>query len=190
MGKEEIMKIHMILAGAIGVILASIGLSGCGSKPIDELKIVSNAMEQARNAEAQEYEPLDWDRARMQWDEANSLIHMGKYSEARDTLAMAAASYNAARDKSDRRVESLQIEIKALQSSIDGELKALEHDIEIAKVNPSLKRRVEAALPRIDETISDMNTDFGQKEYLRSRMSGQEILHYIQDLEVKLGARS
>jgi hypothetical protein len=184
------MKIQMLLAGAIGIVLASIGLSGCGSKPVDELKIVGNAMELARNAEAQEYEPLDWDRARMQWDEANSLIHMGKYSEARDVLTMAAASYNAARDKSDRRVESLQIEIKALQSSIQSELKKLEHDIEIAKVKPSMKRRVEAALPRIDETISVMNADFGQKEYLRSRMSGQEILRYIQDLEAKLGFRS
>jgi hypothetical protein len=189
-GKEETMKIHMILAGAIGVILMSVGLSGCASKPIDELKMVNSAMELARNAEAPEYEPLDWDRARMQWEEANDLIQMGKYNEARDVLEMAVTSYNAARDKSDRRVESLKIEIKALQSSIESELKKLEHDIEFAKAKPSTKRRIEEALPRIDEKISVMNADFGEKEYLRSRMTGQEITRYIQDLEAKLGVQS
>jgi chromosome segregation ATPase len=183
------MKIHIILAGAIGVILTSVGLSGCASKPIDELKMVNSAMELARNSQAPEYEPLDWDRARMQWEEANALIQMGKYNEARDVLAMAVTSYNAARDKSDRRVESLKIEIKALQSSIDSELTKLEHDIEAAKAKPETKRRVEEALPRIDEKISVMNADFGEKEYLRSRMTGQEITRYMQDLEAKLGVR-
>ncbi len=181
------MKISKILPATMLAAIASIVLSGCSSKPIDEIKMTGVAMEQARAAEAPEYEPLDWERAQWKWQEANALIQMGRYSEARNVLVDAIENFNTARDKANRRVESLKIEIAALQSSAETELKKLEQDGESANVKPSVRKRIEASLPHIDEKIATMNAAFDAKEYLRSRMAGQEAIRYIQDMRKRLG---
>ncbi len=181
------MKIPGTILAAVCAVIISITLSGCSSKPIDELKMVAVAQQQAAAVEASEYAPLDWDRAQMQWQEANALLHLGRYSDARNVLIDAVGSFNIARDKANRRVESLKIEINALQSSSETELKKLERDSEDAKLKPSVRKRIEAALPRIDEKISEMNSAFDAKEYLRSRMAGHALIRYVEDLRKRLG---
>jgi hypothetical protein len=184
-GREETMKIPLILSAVMLSVIASIALSGCSSKPIYELQLAGDAMENARKAEAPEYDPLDWDRARMKWEQANTLINMGHYSEAKDVLLKSVANYHAAEAEATRRVESLVREIKALQTNDESDLRKLEQDSRGSKVRPSVKRRIEAALPGIDEKISVMNADFDAKEYLRSRMAGQEAARYISDLRAR-----
>ena len=76
------MKIQISLTAAIVAIIASIALMGCYSKPFDELKMAGVAMDQARNAEASEYAPNDWDRARMQW-EGNCLLQRRDWRQNR-----------------------------------------------------------------------------------------------------------
>jgi len=180
------MKVPKQIFAAVIAVLSAIALSACSAKPVDELKIVGVAREQARNMEAPEYAPLDWDRGRMQWEEANSLIQMGRYKEAKDVLIDSAGSFNAARDKANRRVESLKIEIAALQSSAETELRKLVGESQSAKIKPLVKLRIEAAIPRIDEKIGTMNAAFEEKEYLRSRMAGHEAMRYMMDLEKRL----
>jgi hypothetical protein len=180
------MKLRIFSLAAILAVAASVALTGCGVKPIDELKMVRTAMDQARNTEAPEYEPNDWDRARMQWEEANSLIQMGRDKEARTVLIEAIGSFNTAGDKAKRRVESLKIEINALQASAETELKNLEHFSVSAKATPLVRNRIDRALPLIEEKIATMNADCDAKEYLRSRMAGHEAMRYIEDLRKRL----
>ena len=149
--------------------------------------MAGTAMDEARLVEATEYAPLDWDRARMQWEEARALIQMGRFGEARSVLTEAAGKFNISKDKAKRRLESLKLEIAALKSNTQIELKKIEQDSESARLKASTKRRLEAALPRIDEIISSMNSAFDAQEYLRSRMAGQDALRYMQDLHMRLG---
>jgi outer membrane murein-binding lipoprotein Lpp len=181
------MKMRMFLPAALCAVLASLTMTGCTSKPMDELKMAEIAMEQARNMEAQEYEPIDWSKARMQWEEANSLIQMGRYSEARQVLTIAVGTFNTARDKAQRRVESLKIEISALQSEAKAQLKNLEQAVDSSKTNPALRKRIERDLPLIEEKISAMRTAFADKEYLRSRIAGKEALDWMDELQTSAG---
>lgn len=181
------MKIPRILPAAMWAVLASLVLAGCSSMPVDELKMAGVAMDKANSVEASEYAPHDWDRGQAQCQEANALIHMGRYSEARNALVAAIASYNEAQAAAKSRVESLQLEIKALQSSAETELKKMEQVCENSKVKPSIRRRIEAALPRLDEKISTMNAEFDAKEYTLARMDGQEAVRYMTDLQRRLG---
>jgi len=180
------MKMTNFLPTMILAIVTSAALTGCNSKPIDELKMTRIAMEQAQKTEASEYEPNDWDRAQMQREEANALIQMGRYGEAKDVLIEAVGNYNTARDKANRRVESLKIEITALQSSAETELKKLEQAGESAKAKTSVRDRIDRAIPLIEEKIATMNADYDAKEYLRSRMAGYEALRYMVELQKRL----
>lgn len=175
-----------ILPVSILLVSASIALSGCSSKPLDELKMAKTAMDQARSKEAPEYAPYDWDRARSEWEEASALIQMGRYSEARSALTIAVGNFNTARDTADRRLESLKIEVTALQSSTRIELNKLGQAAEKTNVKPSIKKRIEGAVPLIDEKIARLNAALEQKEYLRARIAGKEASGWIHDLQESL----
>jgi uncharacterized protein YdaT len=183
------MKLPIILSAAICAVFASLIFAGCSSKPVDELDMAGVAMNNARAVEASTYAPKDWDRAQAQWQEANALIHMGRYSEARNVLISAIASYNDAQASAKEAIENLQIEIKAQQSTADMELKKIEKGCENPKLKPSVRRRVEASLPSLDEKISDIKAEFEAKEFTTARMEGRELARYMTDLEVKLGIR-
>jgi hypothetical protein len=49
-----------------------------------------------------------------------------------------------------------------------------------------MRKRIDRALPHIEEKIATMKADFDAKEYLRSRMAGQEALRYIQELQKRM----
>ena len=147
-------------------------------------------MEQAQEVEAEEYAPQEWDRAQMQWEEANGLVQMGRYGEAREVLTLAVGSFNTARDNAKRRVESLKIEITALQSSTYKGKKDLEQAAESPKTKPAVKKKIEGALPLITEKITVMNTANDAKQYLRARTAGEEASRWIQGLQKDLTASS
>jgi len=169
-------------------VLSTIALAGCSSKPIDELKMARIAMDQARSNEASVYAPLDWDRARMNWEEANSLIQIGRYSEAKDLLVLAVGNFNTARDTATRRLESLKIEVTALQNNAKTELNTLEQAGESTRVKPSVKKRIDGALPLIDERIAVMNAALEEKDYLRARTAGTEASRWMEELQKSAAA--
>jgi len=185
--REAHMKIPRILPPAILIVLASLVLAACSTMPVDELKMAGDAMNNANNVEASEYATHEWKRAEMQRQEANALIHMGRYSEARTVLVEAIASYKEAQAKAKERVEGLQVEIKALQSSAETELKKIEEASESSKVKPSVRRRLEAALPRLDEKISAMNAAFDAGKYSLARTDGAEATRYMERLLKRQG---
>jgi outer membrane PBP1 activator LpoA protein len=182
------MKIPTILPVAMGTVLLSLLLAGCSTKPVDELKMTTEAMNDAMTVEASKYAPKQWDRAQSQWQEANALIQLGRYSEARSVFVDAIASYKEAQDEAKRNVENLQIEVKALQSSAETEMEKIEKELKSSKVKPSVRMRVEDALPGLYEKISMMNVAFDAGDFLMARIDGQEAVRYMDDLQKKLDA--
>jgi tetratricopeptide (TPR) repeat protein len=168
-------------------VLASISLIGCASKPTDELEIARVAMGQAIDKQASEYAPYDWDRAQMNWQMANALIHMGRYGEARDVLIKAVSNFNKARDVSNRRLESLKIEINSMLPVIKKEVESIQKASEDSKRSMKVRNKIRGALPFIGEKVASMNASLDREDYLLARRYGEEALRYVQDLEKKLG---
>ena len=177
MKKSNLLRI-LLFAG-----LGSIPLVACASKPTDELQMVSAAMDKARSDEAPEYAPYDWDRGRMYLGQAHALIQMGRYSEARDVLGLSVSNFNTGSETAKRRIESLKIEISALRSTAEEESKRLEQAATSPKVKPTLRKRVDADLPLIEEKIAAMNWAFAEKDYLQARTAGQEAVSWMRDLQ-------
>ena len=168
-------------------VLAGFAFTGCASKPIDEIEMARLAMDKALNKQAPEYAPYDWDRAQMNWQEANALIQMGRYSEARDPLIRAVENYKKSQDVSNRRLESLQIEIKSMLPVLHKEIESFQQAGENLKIKAKIRKRIEAALPLIDEKIAAMNVSLDREDYLSARRYGEEALRYIDDFKKRLG---
>jgi hypothetical protein len=170
----------------ISVFVAVVFVS-CSSKPYDDLQMVKTAMEDARSKEAYEYAPNDWDRALADWQMANSLIQMGRYDEAKSVLITAVSDFNNARDESVRRLEALKIEISNLQSVLKKGMETLQQASENSRFKSSLRKRVDASLPFIDEKIAIMSTALDDKQYMSARMYGHQALKQINNMEKELG---
>ena len=169
--------------------IALIPLAGCASKPTDELEMARVSMDNAISNQASEYAPYDWDRAQMNWQMANALIQMGRYSEARSILVQAVKNFDKASDESKRRLESLTIDINSMLPQLKKEALSIQHAAENPKISMKIRRTLDAALPLIDEKISTMNVHIDKKDYLEARMVGAEALRFMQDLEKKLGIK-
>ena len=167
--------------------IAIIPLAACASKPADELEMARVAMDKAISNQASEYAPYDWDRARMNWQMANALIQMGRYNEARSILIQAVKNFDKAGDESKRRLESLTVDINSMLPQLKKEALNIQHAAENPKINSRIRRRIDAALPLIDEKISTMNAHIDKKDYLQARMVGAEAMRFMQDLEKKYG---
>jgi tetratricopeptide (TPR) repeat protein len=168
-------------------VLAPISLVGCASTPTDELEMARTAMDKAIEKQASEYAPNDWDRAEMNWQMANALIRMGRYDEARDVLVKAVDNFDKARDVSSRRLESLKIEINSIMPVLNKEVESIQKASEDSKRDLKARKRIEAALPLIDEKVASMNASLDREDFLLARRYGQEALRYVQDLKKKLG---
>lgn len=166
---------------------ASIFLLSCASEPTDELEMARVAMEKAMSKQATQYAPNDWDRAQMNWQMANSLIRMGRYGEAREVLIEAVGNFNKAHDLSNRRLESLKIEINSMLPVLTKEIESIQQASQDSKSSAKIKKGIEGALPLIDEKVSCVNASLDREDYLLARRYGQEALRYIQDLKKKLG---
>jgi tetratricopeptide (TPR) repeat protein len=179
-------KLNVLLILFLSV-FASISLLSCASKPTDELEMARVAMDEAMKKQAAEYAPYDWDRAQMNWQIANALIQMGHYGEARDVLIEAVENFNKARDVSNRRLESLKVEINSMLPVLTREIESIQQASEDSKRSVKIRKGIEAALPLIDEKVSSMNACLDREDYLLARRYGEEALRYTQDLKKKLG---
>ncbi len=178
------------ITAVIGVTLfalASITLTGCASKPVDELQLVRVAMEEAQSKEASTYAPEDWDRGRWHWEMANSLIAMGNYGEARNVLVVATGNFNTARDIAASRLEAIKKEVQTLQTDIKLERAKLTQAEDKPGNKPIVRQRIEGALPQIDDRIATMQTAVEEKDFLAARRAGKAALYSINNLREALG---
>lgn len=181
------MKITTVLSITIGAVLASLLISGCSTKPVDELQMAGVAMEGARSVEASKYAPQGWEKAQMQWQEADDLIHMGRYSEARSVLIDAVASFKDAQETAKRTYDKCRIESTALLDSAGTRLGKIEQVSQSPKTKPFVRRQVEASLPNLDAKIAAMKAEMDAKDYRTAHRDGQEVDHYMASLEKRLG---
>ena len=146
-------------------------------------------MDDAQSREASTYAPDDWDRARWDWEEANALIGMGRYGEARSVLILAIGNFNKARDTAGARLEAIRQEVAVLQSSVNLELNKLKQAAETGNAKPADRKRIDSALPLIEEKIAAMRAAVDDKNYLRARMAGNEALRWLDDLQESVGIK-
>jgi hypothetical protein len=177
---------HALLAAGL-LIFAFITQTGCAAKPDDELQMVKTAMEQAQDREASTYAPYDWDRARWDWEMANSLIAMGRYSEARNILVLAVGKFDSARDTATSRLEAVKSDVTTLQAELKLELDKLEQVENKAGTRQTVKQRIDRALPLIEQKFAAMQAAVDDKSFLEARTDGNQALHELNNLRKKLG---
>lgn len=178
---------RFVLLAALGV-LGSLTLYGCASKPEMQIKLVQEAMDQAKAQDASTYAPYDWERGNYDWNIAQTLMQKGRYSEAEMILIEATGDYNTARDLAKDRRQGLMDEISNLRKTIGVECKRLESDM-AAKGKKASNKALEPYLKAINEQIAAMKTSLDEQQLLAARTAGHAAIGMIYEEQEKLEGR-
>ncbi len=152
---------------------------GCASRPDEQLKAATEAMNQAIEQRAEQYAASDWKSAKEIWDQANDQLAKQNYASAATSLVTAKARFIKARDTAkDERDSTLQ-QVKDIQASIASQYAAFKAGLTNPKTSPAVKKQIQSACADIDKRIGIVASLVSQGGYIEAKTAAQETLHAI-----------
>jgi hypothetical protein len=163
-------------------------LSGCGSKPELELSQTEEARAEALEQRAQEFAPVDWERADQLFQEAKGLIEKQSYGQARSALLRAKDRFRKTRDIAKGKRDDILRETQGIQKTIDLRYAALKTSIEqnSQKLSAANRKSLEASCTEIDQGIDKLKAELDQGEYVSAKNSAQVTVRKVYEAEVQL----
>lgn len=152
---------------------------GCASRPDEQLKLATDAMNQAIEQRAEQYAPGDWKSAKEIWDQANDQLAKQNYASAATSLVTAKARFTKARDIAKSERESTLKQVKDIQASIEIQYATFKAGMTNPKTPAAAKKQIQTACADIDKRIGIVASLLDQGGYIEAKTAAQETLQAI-----------
>ncbi len=176
-------SIRVLIAACIFLVFL---FSGCASRPDQQLKDATEAYNQAVDLRADLYAPSEWKSAKEIWDQANDQMTKQQYADAASSLITAKARMQKARDVAKSERESMQTQVKDLQSNVAANYDAFKKSMPPAKQVGAAKKEFQAACEDIDKRIAMINSQVAQGDFIAAKENAQGALQAIDYNQKKL----
>lgn len=170
-------------------VLLTLACYGCASRPDEQIKAATDAMNQAMEQHADQYAPSDWKGAKETWDQAQSELAAQKYAAAGEDFLRAKARLLKVRDIAKSERESMQKEVMDIKANVDSNYPALKAAINAAKLTGAAKKEFQAACADIDKRIDLVNGLLSDGDYIQAKPAAQQTLQAIYFNQKKLQGR-
>ena len=155
---------------------------GCASRPDEQLKLATDAMNQAIDLGAEQYVPGDWKGAKELWDQAQDQLSKQQYAAATESLLRAKARFLKVVDAAKMERETIHKQVTDIQSNIQGRYAAFKS----MKVPPAAKKDYQAALTDIEKRIGTITSLMDQGGFIEAKAAALGTLQAIEYNEKKL----
>ncbi|MGD0308763.1 MAG: hypothetical protein ABSC02_05695 [Acidobacteriota bacterium] len=152
---------------------------GCASRPDEQIKTATDAMNQAIEQRAEQYAPGEWKSAKDIWDTAQGQLSKQSWSLAAGSLETAKARFLKARDVAKNERDSMLAVVKTMQANIDSSYATFKAGMNNRKLSAAAKKDYLAACADIDKRIGIMNNELSQGGYVEAKGTAQETLQSI-----------
>ena len=152
---------------------------GCASRPDEQIRNATDAMNQAIEQRAEQYAPHEWKSAKDMWDTAQGQLSSQSWTAAAGSLETAKARFLKARDAAKSERDSVLAEVKAMQTNIDGLYATFKAGMSNSKLSAAAKKDYLAACADIDKRIGILNSLLSQGGYIEAKTTAQETLQSI-----------
>jgi len=169
--------------------LLTLACYGCASRPDEQIKAATDAMNQALEQNADQYAPSDWKDAKQIWDRAQSELAAQKYAAAAEDFLTAKARLLKVRDMAKSERESMQKEVMDIKANVESSYPTLKAAINAAKLAGPAKKEFQAACADIDKRIELVNGLISDGDYIQAKPAAQETLQAIFFNQKKLQGR-
>jgi outer membrane murein-binding lipoprotein Lpp len=173
---------RILIAACVFLVLL---FSGCASRPDEQIKLATEAYNQAVDQRAEQYAPSEWKSAKEIWDQANEQLAKQSYAAAAESFITAKARLNKARDVAKDERDSMLTQVKALQTTITENYSAFKAAITPAK-KAAAKKEYQAAVEDIDKRIALIVSQVSQGDYIGAKENAQGALQAIDYNQKKL----
>ena len=177
---------NSIRAAITTCVLLAFFCYGCASKPDEQIKAATNAMNQAIEQRAEQYAPSEWKSAKDIWDTAQGQLSSQSWAAAAASLETAKARFIKAHDVAKNERDSMLAVVKTMQANIDSSYATFKAGMSNPKVSAAAKKDYLAACADIDKRIGIMNSELSQGGYIEAKATGQETLQAIYYNQKKL----
>jgi hypothetical protein len=170
-------------------VLLTLACYGCASRPDEQIKAATDAMNQAMDQRADQYAPGDWKSAKEIWDQAQSELAAQRYAAAGEDFLRAKARFLKVRDIAKSERESMQKQAMDFKANVDSTYPALKAAINAAKLTGAAKKEFQAACADIDKRIELLNGLLSDGDYIQAKPVAQQTLQAIYFNQKKLQNR-
>jgi hypothetical protein len=177
---------NSIRAAITTCVLLAFFCYGCASRPDEQIKTATDAMNQAIEQRAEQYAPSEWKSAQEIWATAQGQLSKQSWSLAAGSLETAKARFLKARDIAKNERDSVFAEVKAMQANIDSNYATFKAGMSNPKVSAAAKKDYRAACADIDKRIVIINSELSQGGYIEAKATAQETLQAIYYNQKKL----
>lgn len=169
--------------------LFTLACYGCASRPDEQIKAATDAMNQAIEQHADQYVPSDWKSAKEIWDQAQNELAAQKYAAAGEDFLRAKARLLKVRDMAKAERESMQKEVMDIKTNVDSSYPTLKAAINAAKLTGAAKKEFQAACADIDKRIELVTGLLSDGDYIQAKPAAQQTLQAIYFNQKKLQGR-
>jgi len=170
---------NSIRAAIATCVLLSFFCYGCASRPDEQIKTATDAMNQAIEQRAEQYAPSEWKAAQEIWTTAQDQLSKQSWSLAAGSLETAKARFLKARDVAKNERDSMLAEVKAMQANIDSLYATFRAGVSGPKASAATKKDGLAACADIEKRIGILNSELSQGGYIEAKGTAQETLQAI-----------
>ncbi len=167
------------------ILLATILVSGCSTRPEAQIKRAQDEMEQAKSEYAALFAPDEWKTAEEAWNSAQDMLAQKKYREAAALLLKAQTTFSRAHEIAKGRREVAIKEITGLQKTIELRNQKLKEDIEAnsGKLSAVNRKTLEEACKEFDDSIVKIPAQLERGEYNEAKYLAGKTLRQVWESE-------
>jgi hypothetical protein len=173
--KKEILIIHLVILAFFLVIL------GCAGEPQKELSAAKNALEKAREAEADRYAIDLFAEAENSITEAENLIAQKNYGEARKLLIKAKAMADSAASQAPINKEDVRVDAEDAISGCQTAMEQLKETQKIARDwnIPKKKRDLSKLMPNWEDQLKKAQEEYDNGNFDVAKEMASEVYQQI-----------
>lgn len=181
------MKKGVLVPGLL-VFVVSFLLLGCGGEPTKQLTEAKDALEKARQAEADKYAPDLFSQAENSIAEAENLIGQKKYGEAKQMLMDAKAVADRAALQAVTNKDNTKTEVEDYLAAINGAMSQLKETQDLAKQwgIPKKQRELTEETATWDENLKKAQAEYDAGNYYSAKEIAAQIHKETTDKESEL----
>ena len=153
--------------------------SGCASKPDEQIKLATEAYNQAVEQRAEQYAPAEWKAAKEIWDQAQDQLTKQSWAAAATSLVTAKARLQKAYDVAKNERDSILTQVKDMQTNISTNYAAFKSAMTPAKQAGAAKKVYQSACEDIDKRIALIASQITQGDYAGAKSNAQGALQAI-----------
>jgi len=153
---------------------------GCSSQPPqEEQKAATQAMEQAKQVQADKLAALDWGNATQAFNDAELMVKKSRMADAKMFYTRAKARFDKAQQIAASKQDSLMKEVDEARTAISSHYATVKAAVTGGKVPAKMKKDLEATCLEIDKSIADVDQAVSQRDAIKAKLTSQDLLKKV-----------